>query len=157
MQRRACLVRIVSRQARHRCVAFEDVLQQIQHAGHRVIVEGDLVPIQRALRVVLRPAAVGILRGQQVIHAALRGAEISAVAGVTPCLQQVTDFAGGGLVVDVGVVDTIRRLQRRALTGAEHVRVVHRPALVLLGPTAGRGLQQQHVFGDRLGACGLRV
>ena len=95
------------------------VAQHLHHAHHRVVVERDVARVVVAEREELRPAAVGILRREQIVEAGLeRGAEPLG-PGRAVHKGEKPQLRGRGAVVDGGVRLRLRLVQRQPLVVRE--------------------------------------
>ncbi len=121
--------------------AIGDIAQHLHHVDHRAIIVGNVRIIAFAERIELWPAAVGILRGEQVIETPHEGVLVLGFARGLRHQREELHRQGGCAVVD-GVGSASPRL-RNVGGGARRLGEIG-----ALGPTALRRLILQHAVGD---------
>ena len=97
------------------------VADELQEVDHRVVVECDIAGVPRAGRVRLRPSAVRVLRGQQVVERPDEGVAASGPAGGDERPRQEPHLTDGRPVVEgaaeAGPVAPVRRRGRVNVLG----------------------------------------
>jgi len=121
-----------------------DLVQQSEHPGHGVVVEGDVRKITRVEGKELRPAAVAILRGEEIVETAVEGLNEARLGTGGNYAGEEGELGPGGAIVDGGLGVGRRRgeplfLSRRQ--GPGHIDI--------LGPAADGALIEEHIFSGR--------
>lgn len=146
-------------------MAFGDVLEDHGRFGHGVVVEGDAVVEAAFERVVLRPAAIRVLRHQEVADAlgdagAVRLALLAGQLGLDAAEEA---HLGGGRAVVEGAHESPEAVPGDVeIGGIDHhglgiVGIVlaaqawRLRAVLVLAPAAGRGLEADDGIGDGAG------
>ena len=128
---------------------INDVSQEPQHADHRVIIKGDVLVVAFSDRKVLRPAAVVVLRFQEVIKAGQKGVPVTRRLGCGKDARQKDQLAVGGAVIDRCINFTFLAAEFRA-----PAFIQRRGHVDILRPTAGLSLIEEQIVGDRNGGGG---
>ena len=89
-------------------LALGDGQQQIEHVHHGIVIQSDGLVVAAFDGVVLRPAAVGILSGKDVVEPLhQRGFDILALGGGEDACQKLELLGGGAVVKGAAVVPGI--------------------------------------------------
>jgi hypothetical protein len=145
-------------------------LQQFHDLDHRVVVERDAVVIAACERPYLRPPAVGILRGEEVVNAFEEAGAVGVAVvawGLGLDFGEKVQFGVGGVVVDRPDVAPVRVADSAEVIGsgqaggavrAGGVALAGQPRRLahveVLAPSAGRSLEREDDVGDVRGLGG---
>lgn len=128
-------------------VALGEVVEDLQDVHHGIVIERDGLVVAALDGVILRPAAVRILRGENVVEALhQRGLDVLALRGGEDTGEELDVLGGGAVVKGAAVVPGVAFLRGPVRAGlARAFRVIDR-----LGPTAGGCLVADDDFGELL-------
>src|SRR2546421_5645359 len=112
-----------------------DVAQEFHDADHRIVVEGEMLVVTREPRIILRPAAVVVLRLEQIVHAfqkslAVARQSLRGIDARQECQLRVGRAVVNGRIVLTLLLDEVGLL----LLGQHnsHVNILVPPACVAL-------------------------